>query len=126
MFREFHGLRPGEGHGRRRWFEGDGLDLMVWLGGDGAVTGLEFGYEEAGLPRALRWQAGGGWWSAAVDAGDASPLRNESPVLLPGGPVPWAWLEARWRGEADGLEPALRAAVETAWAARPGGSVAPG
>lgn len=118
MFREYRSLRQEPGAGRRRWFESEELDLTVWLGPDGAVAGLQFTYDRGEGPRALTWRPLGGWRPAVIDAGDASPLRNESPVLQPGGEVPWDWLAARWTKAAPGLEPGLREAIGAALADR--------
>lgn len=125
MFREIRSLRQEPGPGRRRWFEGDGLELVVWLGADDALAGCQLLYDRGDGPRAVTWRPAGGWSAATVDAGDDSPLRNESPVLRPGGAVPWEWLAPRWKAEAGGLEPALRAAVGALLPARPGQADSP-
>ncbi len=111
-------VRQESAAGRRRWFDGDRLELVVWYDASGAVTGFQLCYGEPAGERALTWRPGGGFAHFAVDTGDASPLKNETPVLVADGAVPWAELEARFRAEGVRLEPALRDLVTTRLAAR--------
>jgi hypothetical protein len=111
VLREITNLKQESGAGRRRWFESDGFDLVVWLGTNEAVTGFQICYDFGRGEHALTWRCESGFAHHAVDTGDATPFKNETPVLIPVGAVPWrdvADLFAR-RGEA--LEPALRLLV---------------
>lgn len=51
MFREFEGVRQEPG-GRRRWFESDGCDLVVWYEPD-AISGFQLLYATGNGERAL-------------------------------------------------------------------------
>jgi hypothetical protein len=111
-------VRQEPAAGRRRWFDGDRLELVVWHDAVGAVSGFQLCY---GLPdgeRALTWRPGGGFAHNAVDTGDATPFKNETPVLVADGEVPWAELEQRFRAEGTRLEPALRELIAARLAAR--------
>ncbi|HVU24873.1 MAG TPA: hypothetical protein VHE13_12175 [Opitutus sp.] len=102
-----------EAGGRRRWFEDDGLELIVWYGPASAVEGFQICYTtDAGRQeRALTWRAADGFAHARVEPGDDSPLKNQTPILVPDGTVPWAELEAEFGERSRGLEAELRQLV---------------
>ena len=83
--------------GRRRWFESEGLELVFWFDAHGAVEGFQICYERRGGERALTWRAGRGFAHATIDSGDTNPLKNETPVLIPDGEVPWVELTQLFR-----------------------------
>jgi hypothetical protein len=118
MLVENPNVRQEPSAGRRRWFDGDRLELIVWHDANNAVSGFQLCY---GLPdgeRALTWRPGEGFTHNAVDAGDATPFKNETPVLVADGAIPWAELAARFRAEGAKLEPGLRELVASRLAAR--------
>ena len=78
--------------GRRRWFESDGLDLVVWLDAAGTPTGFQLCYDLGHGERALTWRPNTGFAHHDVDSGDENPLKNETPILVPGEAVPWVEL----------------------------------
>lgn len=101
-----------EAAGFRRWFEDDGMDLIVWHGADAQPTGFQICYVHGQEELALTWQALGGFSHARVDAGDMRPDKNLAPVLVSGGKVPWTVLREEFRRRAQGLEPVLRGWIE--------------
>lgn len=102
-------MKQEAGGVRRRWFEDEALELIVWYRGDGAVDGFQLCYPGADRrERALTWQARRGFSHSLVDGGDTRPDKNLTPVLTPDGAVPWQKLEAEFGARAAGLEPALR------------------
>jgi hypothetical protein len=111
-------VRQEPSAGRRRWFDGDRLELVVWHDAGGAVSGFQLCYAGPDGERALTWRPGAGFAHHAVDGGDATPFKNETPVLVADGAVPWAELAARFHAEGAGLEPALRELVAARLAAR--------
>ncbi len=117
MFTEIRQVRQEPGAGRRRWFEADGLDLVVWFDGAGEVAGFQLCFDMPAETRAATWRPGVGFAFSRVDSGDADPLRDETPVLEPAAAVPLPELARRFAVHAAGLEPPLRAFV----AARLGG-----
>lgn len=97
------------GGGRRRWFEDEALELIVWYRGDGACDGFQLCYPGADRrERALTWREARGFSHAVVDPGDTRPDKNLTPVLTPDGAVPWARLEREFDARAARLEPAVR------------------
>ncbi len=104
--------------GRRRWFESDGFDLVVWYAADDAVLGFQICYRTVRGEFALTWRAGVGFAHDAVDEGDTGPIKNQTPILVPDGRAPWAMLAQKFSERSGALEPALRDLV-TAALARP-------
>ncbi len=112
-------VRQEPAAGRRRWFDGDRLELVVWYNAAGAVTGFQICYALPDGERALTWRPGAGFTHCAVDDGDNWQVGGkQSPVLVADGEVVWAELEERFRAEGLRLEPALRDLVTTRLAAR--------
>ena len=111
MLTEFRQVKQEPG-GRRRWFESDGLELIVWYESDGEISGFQLCYgsgEKA--EHALTWRRGTGFAHHVVDSGDEDPERNETPVLLPDGAVPWQNVTALFAARSGTLEAELRALV---------------
>jgi len=108
MLTEFRQVKQEPG-GRRRWFESDGLELIVWYGAAGGIGGFQLCYGSgAGAEHALTWRCGAGFCHHVVDTGDDQPHRNETPVLLPDGAVPWKNLTALFVARSHTLDPDLR------------------
>ncbi len=117
MLTEFHGVKQEPDH-RRRWFECDGLELIVWYDGGDRLAGFQLCYFLPDGERALSWRAATGFVHSRVDNGDSSPFRNETPVLQPGGPVPWELVTALFADRAGTIEPDLRECIAAQLAAR--------
>jgi hypothetical protein len=96
--------------GRRRWFEDEEIELIVWYRPTGEVDGFQICYGPPGGSggRALTWRQGAGFAHSRIDAGDATPLKNETPVLAPDGAVPWAEVAEMFRDRSVTLEAPLR------------------
>jgi hypothetical protein len=114
VLREIKEPRQERGVGRRRWFESDGLDLVVWLDTRGAVTGFQLCYDFGRGEYALTWRAAQGFAHATVDQGDDwQGGAKKTPVLVPSGAVPWTKLADLFHERSSTLEPALRHLVAT-------------
>jgi hypothetical protein len=111
VLREITNLKQERGAGRRRWFESEGFDLVVWLGADDLVTGFQICYDFGRGEHALTWRPESGFAHHAVDPGDATPLKNETPVLIPDGAVPWLEVADCFARCSDALEADLRLLV---------------
>jgi hypothetical protein len=94
--------------GRRRWFEDDGLELIVWYRAPGEMEGFQLCYDQSDGMHALTWRQGAGFAHHRVDPGDTSPLKNETPVLAPHGRARCAEATALFRARSAGLEAPLR------------------
>ena len=111
MLTEFRPVKQEPG-GRRRWFESDGLELIVWYGAEGGITGFQLCYGSGAVAEhALTWRQGVGFAHHFVDTGDDQPERNETPVLLPDGAVPWEMLTAPFVARSHTLDADLRELV---------------
>ena len=108
MLKEIRKLRQERGPGRRRWFESEGFDLVVWENGTGGAEGFQICYDLGRGEHALTWRPGRGFAHHAVDPGDETPLANESPILVPDGAVPWAEIGRLFGERGRELEPVLR------------------
>lgn len=111
VLKEYQNVRQEPGR-RRRWFEGEDLELIVWETPAGGVEGFQLCYAARdGAGRALTWRAGEGFVHARVDEGDASPLKNETPILVADGAVPWTELTRQFRLAAAKIDRPLRELV---------------
>ena len=106
MLTENRHVRQEPGH-RRRWFEDDGLELIVWLDAQDGVEGFQLCHSG----QALTWRRGQGFTHARVDEGDETPLKNLAPVLVPNGAVPWAGVTEKFRACSGTLEARLRGLI---------------
>lgn len=110
MLQEFHRVtqEPG-GQGRRRWFQGSGFELVVWLDAAERLEGFQICYVGT-LQRehALTWRRLGGFAHNRVDTGDTRPDKNLTPILVPDGAVPWDRLRREFAECSEGMEEALR------------------
>ena len=120
VLHEIRNVKQERGPGRRRWFESDGFELVVWLDAADHVTGFQIHYDLGGGEHALTWREGRGFAHAAVDTGDATPLKNQTPVLTPDGDVPWFDLARTFDERSGSLEPELRNLVHDKLAERAG------
>ena len=118
MFNEIKNVRQEPGAGKRRWFESDGLDLVIWQDETGKLSGFQICYDLGRGEHALTWRPGGGFAHSAVDSGDHTPFKNETPILTADGAVPWAEVMKRFDERSAGLDEALRQQVGAALTAR--------
>jgi len=73
----------------RRWFSDDYFDLIAWNDADQRVSWFQLCYDTHGIEHALTWVKGKGMDHHRIDSGEVSPLKNMTPVLIPGGAVPY-------------------------------------
>lgn len=107
MLSEFIGVRQEEVGLRRRWFEDDGMELVVWYDATGAVDGFQILYDRDDSEHALTWRTAGGFVHSRVDQGD-NLFSKRSPILVLNGAVPWARVHAEFTARSSALEPPLR------------------
>ncbi|MDB6126627.1 MAG: hypothetical protein JWM35_523 [Verrucomicrobia bacterium] len=113
MLKEHRNVRQEPGH-RRRWFEGEGIDLIVWLDSNNLVDGFQICRED----HALTWRRDAGFAYGRVDEGDESPLKNLSPIIVPNGAIPWTAVISEFQTLSDPLEPPLRELILSRLVAR--------
>jgi hypothetical protein len=108
VFREIKNVKQEAGPGRRRWFESEHLDLVVWLDPAERVSGFQLCYDLGHGEHALTWHDGQGFAHSAIDTGSDSPFKNCSPILVADGAVPWGEVLHRFTDRSGSLEPSLR------------------
>ena len=118
MLREIKNVRQEPGGGRRRWFESDGLELVVWLEPGLGVSGFQLCYDLGRGERALTWRPGSGFAHSSIDTGEDSPFVNRTPVLEPDPDVPWAAIAELFAARSATLESPLRQLVQETLARR--------
>jgi hypothetical protein len=119
VLREIRNVRQERGAGRRRWFESDGFELVVWLDDAGACEGFQVGYDLGRGECALTWRPGLGFAHNKVDQGDDHEGGSKkSPILVANGAVPWPEITLLFSERGSGLETELRELVSARLAAR--------
>ena len=119
MLKEIRNVRQERRGGRRRWFESEGFELVVWLDGAGACEGFQMCYDLGRGECALTWRPGSGFAHHQVDQGDDHEGGGKkSPILVPDGVVPWPEITRLFSERGAGLEPELRERVGARLAAR--------
>lgn len=109
MLVEFPHVKQEAGPNRRRWFQGEGMELIIWYGAGEAPEGFQICYQGPDRrERALTWRAGRGFTHAQVDGGDSRPDKDLTPILVKDGAVPWELVQGEFEQRSTGLEPALR------------------
>jgi hypothetical protein len=111
MLREVTDLKPRPGEPRRRWFTDEELDLFVWYDAQDRVCRFELCYGKPSDEHALAWQEGTGLTHSRVDDGEATPLSNRTPIVVPDGAFPAARVAQRFQDSSRGLEPELAGLV---------------
>jgi len=112
MLQEFKKVsQPQETPGYRRWFTDPEMELIVWYSPEGVARGFQLCYDRNGHERAFTWHVDAGMVHTAVDGGEDSPLRNDSPILVPDGVPRTDRALAQFKESASGLEPELVALV---------------
>ncbi|MDB6093174.1 MAG: hypothetical protein JWM32_736 [Verrucomicrobia bacterium] len=106
MLREHIHVRQEPGR-RRRWFEDEGLDLIVWFDEAGGVEGFQLCRNS----EALTWRRQNGFTYGRIDEGDDTPLKNQTPVIVPNGAIPWSDVTENFKARSAPLEPLLRALI---------------
>ena len=122
VLHEIKNVKQERGAGRRRWFESDGFDLVVWLDRADRITGFQICYDLGHGEHALTWRAGTGFAHSTIDTGDDSPFVNRTPVLEPDGNVPWSEIAHVFDDRSQSLDPVLRQLVHDRLAEQAGAS----
>lgn len=111
MLHEIKAVKQERGPGSRRWFESDGLDLVVWFDGAAAIIGFQLCYDLGRGEHALTWRPENGFVHSRVDMGDHLPTENLAPILEPNGAVPWPEVTRLFEERSTTLESGLREMV---------------
>ncbi len=106
---EIKPVRQFEGEMLRRWFDDDEgfFELIAWINDEGNVSGFQLSYDVSAHERAITW-LGGAFSHRNVDAGDESPLSNDSSILADTAVFPIADLIDRFRESSCNIDPLVR------------------
>ncbi len=97
MLAEIADARQIPGEEKRRWFNDDYFDLIVWLKDEGGFAGFQLCYDKFHNERALTWRREAGFRHEKVDDGDSPGHAKMTPVLIPDGEFAWQDVAARFR-----------------------------
>ena len=83
MLKEFINVRQIEGESKKRWFEDDFFDLIVWLTKNEKIIGFQLCYDKNINEKTLTWKINSGFTHRRIDTGEYGGLRyKETPVLV--------------------------------------------
>ncbi len=122
MLREFTGVRQIPNDGYRRWFTDEEFDLFIWYedSSQDEIVGFQLCYNKRGEQKALTWYRDKGYLHTAIDDGEASPLKNRTPILVADGMFPKDRVIELFRKAARNMEHELFELVETKLVDYPG------
>jgi len=113
MLREIHKTHQVPGEARRRWFNDQRMDLVVWLCNDGGITAFQLAYDKPNSEHALSWSAESGFRHQRVDDGEREPGKHKkAPLLVADGTFDPAQLAASFRDHALDIDCAVSGFVE--------------
>lgn len=118
MFREFTRVKQEPGDGYRRWFEADGVELIVWFDARDRSQGFQVCYDLGTGPHTLTWRPGQDLQHHRVDEGDDGALGKMTPVLEAAGAAPYGQVLALFDRHAGSLDSELRTWVRQRLATR--------
>ncbi|MEW5725288.1 MAG: hypothetical protein AB1896_19395 [Thermodesulfobacteriota bacterium] len=106
MLKEVAHVRQIEGESRRRWFNDEYFDLVVWLDDRGEISGFQLAYGRGRGERALTWRRGRGYRHDGVDDGEPGPwTRKMSPILVADGEFPRDEIAEAFERESARMDP---------------------
>jgi len=86
MLREMSSVRQIKDEPRRRWFQDEHFDLVIWNDESGEIVGFQLCYDKTRSERALTWKTASGFSHNAVDSGEDRPGRYKAtPILVADG-----------------------------------------
>lgn len=80
MMQEIREVRQIPGEPRRRWFTGDGLDLIVWYNEADIIFGFQLCFHDGRDQKAITWLKNAGIRVNLVDDGEFSGIKM-TPIL---------------------------------------------
>lgn len=114
MLREMARVRQTDPAVRRRWFRDDYFDIFTWQSvdgmdrPDGGIVGFQLCYDLPTYERVLSWRLGKGYSHHRVDGGEASPIKNRTPIMVPDGQLPLPMVLEEFDQRAATLDSLLR------------------
>jgi hypothetical protein len=98
----------------RRWFVGDGLELIIWEEPVGSPIGFQLCYKENLTEKALTWINDKGYSHKRIDDGEYRPDRHKmTPVLIADGEFDKTTISARFATASTDMELSITDFVRT-------------
>lgn len=97
---------------RRRWFTDEYMDVYVWHDKHDALVGFQVCFEKGKAEKAFTWFSSGYCSLAGVDAGEDSPLKNMTPIIVPLDRRDKSTLEREFKARATEMERPLAARLQ--------------
>lgn len=86
MLKEAANIRQNPGEPRRRWFDDEYFDLIVWFEPGEEIWGFQLCYDRERKPRALTWTRQYGYRHSGIDTGESVTGTSQvAPVLVEDG-----------------------------------------
>ena len=105
MLIEISNVKQIEGEPKRRWFNDDFFDLVVWLDDEERLVGFQLAYGKPLGERALTWRMGSGYRHDGVDDGESKPGKMKStPILVDDGIFNSEEVAALFKRESCGID----------------------
>ncbi len=108
MLREIGNVHQQDPQLRRRWFRDDYFDIFTWQNTDGRVVGFQLCYDLPAYERVLSWRESKGYSHHRVDGGEASPIKNRTPIMVADGVLPLPVVLEKFDARTAGIEPRIR------------------
>ncbi len=109
MLKEYQQVRQIAGEAKRRWFNDEYFDLIIWLSADDEIVGFQLCYDIARRHRALTWRAESGFTHHRIDDGENRPGKvKASPILVSNGLFDAAQIAARFQQASTQIEHQIR------------------
>ena len=86
MLKELRNVRQVAGEAKRRWFYCHELDLVIWEGEDGSISGFQLAYDKHKNEHSISWRRDHGFAHYVVDDGEPMAGVNDTPFLYADGP----------------------------------------
>lgn len=112
MLKEAMHVMQVKGEPRRRWFDDEYFDLIIWFEPGEEVFGFQLCYDRGRKPRALTWTRQHGYKHTGIDDGENSfGAAKASPVLIEDGLFDTGSVAKRFEAAAKDLPPEIAAFV---------------
>lgn len=86
MLREIRNVQQVSGEAKRRWFFCHAIDLVVWEGEEGTISGFQLAYDKHRNEHSFAWNKERGFSHYVVDDGEPRAGVNATPILYADGP----------------------------------------
>ncbi len=105
MLSEIRKVRQISGDPKRRWFNDEKMDLVLWLDDAGEFSGFQLSYNKPYAEKAVTWSCLRGFSHQGIDNGESRPGKYKgTPILVPDGTLDSWSLCGEFRSRAKNLD----------------------